>query len=184
VLRNLIVATGCVAALVVAGGVAAARSVPHLSASGPTSVSGTDGTGVFAVGDRTVRQVRYVDGGTLGYSFRLTNEGRLPVTVMGLSASQAEPRLFALVGLTGRPGEKTIQIGPGATRTVTLALGMSGCETLSARSGSFVTEVLVRTEHAGVFDDEVLVTLPEELHTGSAREAFCPRSTATSRPSG
>jgi len=26
--------------------------------------------------------------------------------------------------------------------------------------------------------------LPEELHTGSPREAFCPESTATSRPPG
>jgi hypothetical protein len=26
--------------------------------------------------------------------------------------------------------------------------------------------------------------LPEQLHTGSPREAFCPNSTATSRPRG
>ena len=32
--------------------------------------------------------------------------------------------------------------------------------------------------------DDVSVTLPEELHTGSPREAFCPNSTATSRPAG
>jgi hypothetical protein len=42
----------------------------------------------------------------------------------------------------------------------------------------------VRTEQAGVFDDDVTITLPEELHTGSPREAFCPESTATSRPPG
>ena len=34
---------------------------------------------------------------------------------------------------------------------------MGGCETLSSRSGSFVTEVLLRTEQAGVFDDDVRV---------------------------
>ena len=34
------------------------------------------------------------------------------------------------------------------------------------------------------FDDDVTVTLPEEIHTGSPREAFCPESTATSRPQG
>jgi hypothetical protein len=61
---------------------------------------------------------------------------------------------------------------------------MSGCETLSARAGSFVTEVVVRTEQAGVFADDVVLTLPEELHTGSPREAFCPQSTAESRPPG
>ena len=61
---------------------------------------------------------------------------------------------------------------------------MGGCETLSSRSGSFVPDVLLRTEQAGVFDDEVRLALPEELHTGSPREAFCPNSTATSRPPG
>jgi hypothetical protein len=30
----------------------------------------------------------------------------------------------------------------------------------------------------------VTLRLPEELHTGSPREAFCPESTATSRPPG
>ncbi len=54
---------------------------------------------------------------------------------------------------------------------------MSGCESLSARAGSFVTEVVLRTEQAGVFDDAVTVPLPEEIHTGSPREAFCPEST-------
>lgn len=67
---------------------------------------------------------------------------------------------------------------------MTLALRMGGCETLSARAGSFVTQVVLRTEQAGIFDDRVTVRLPEELHTGSPREAFCPESTATSRPPG
>ena len=61
---------------------------------------------------------------------------------------------------------------------------MGGCETLSARAGSFVTEVALRTQQAGVLEDEVSVTLPEEVHTGSPREAFCPESTASSRPPG
>jgi len=30
----------------------------------------------------------------------------------------------------------------------------------------------------------VLVTLPEEVHTGSPREAFCPEATASSRSPG
>ena len=61
---------------------------------------------------------------------------------------------------------------------------MSGCESLSARAGSYVTTLAVRTETAGVFEDVVELDLPEELHTGSPREAFCPNSTATSRPPG
>ena len=77
-----------------------------------------------------------------------------------------------------------IRLGAGETAPLTLDLGMSGCETLSARAGSFVTQVVVRTEQAGVFDDDVTIRLPEELHTGSPREAFCPESTATSRPPG
>lgn len=42
----------------------------------------------------------------------------------------------------------------------------------------------MRTRQAGVFHDDVTVSLPEEIHTGSPREAFCPESTATSRPQG
>ena len=61
---------------------------------------------------------------------------------------------------------------------------MNGCETLSSRSGSFVSELALDATQAEVFDDEVVVELPEELHTGSAREATCPGATATSRPQG
>ncbi len=60
---------------------------------------------------------------------------------------------------------------------------MGGCESLSARAGAFVTEVR-SAQQARVFTDDVTITLPEEVHTGSPREAFCPRSTATSRPPG
>ena len=169
--------------LLVAGGVATARSTPDLEASGPTEVTGTDATAVFAVADRTIRQVRYVEGGTLRYSFRLTNHGRLPVTVLGLAADQPDPRLFTLSGLRGPDGDQ-VRLGAGDSATVTVALVMGGCETLSSRSGSFVPDVRLRTEQAGMFEDEVRLTLPEELHTGSPREAFCPQSTATSRPPG
>jgi hypothetical protein len=165
--------------LVAGGGVAVAQGEPELSASGPTSVSGTDATAVFEVADRTIRQVRYDDGGTLRYTFRLTNDGRLPLTVRGLADDQPDPRLFTYIGLTG-----PARLGAGETAAYTLDLRMGGCESLSARAGSFATEVALRTEQADVFDDDVTVTLPEELHTGSPREAFCPESTATSRPPG
>lgn len=170
--------------LVAGGGVAVARDVPELRTSTPASVTGTAGTSVFTVADRTVRQVRYADRGTLRYTFRLTNTGRLPVTVLGLADHQPPARLFAYTALTGPDGAGTVALGPGETRTVTLGIRMSGCETLSARAGSFASEVVLRTGQAGVFQDDVRVALPEEVHTGSPREASCPGATATSRPPG
>lgn len=183
-LRRGVAAVVVLVGLVLAGGVAAASGTPDLEASAPTSVAGTDATAVFEVGDRTIRQVRYDDAGTLRYTFRVANQGRLPVTVLGLAPGQADPRLFSYAGLTGPQGEREIEIGGGDSVELTLALDMGGCETLSSRSGSFVTEVRLRTSQAGLFEDEVLLTLPEQLHTGSPREAFCPSSTATSRPPG
>ncbi len=147
-------------------------------ASGPTAVEGTEASAVFTVAERTIRQVRYADQGTLRYTFTLHNEGRLPVRVVGLAPDQDDPRLFDLAGLTATT------VGPGASEQVTLSLGMSGCESLSSRAGSFVPSVGVLVEQLGLFADVVEVALPEELHTGSPREAFCPQSTATSRPPG
>jgi len=184
VLRRVVLALALVVALVAAGGVAVARSTPTLRASGPTSVTGTEATGVFQIADRTIRQVRYDDRGMLRYTFGVTNANRLPLTILGLANDQPDPRLFTLERLSGPNGAGVVRLGAGETATLTLDLGMSGCETLSARAGSFVTQVIVRTEQAGVFDDDVTLTLPEELHTGSPREAFCPESTATSRPPG
>jgi hypothetical protein len=183
VLRRTLLGLNLTALLLAGGGVAVAASAPTLTADGPTAVTGTDGTAVFTIADRTVRQVRYADGGTLRYTFRLTNEGRLPVTVLGLADEQPDPRLFGYAGLSG-PGEGSVELPPGEPVAVTLELRMSGCETLSSRAGSFVTEVVLRTEHAGAFEDDVRVQLPEEVHTGSPREASCPDATATSRSQG
>lgn len=167
-----------VAVVVTGGGVSVASGTPALTAGGPVSVTGTEASGVFTLADRTVRQIRYADRGTLRYTFTLSNDGRLPVTVIGLAPDQPDPRLFDLVGLTS--GE----LSPGESAELTLTLDMNGCETLSSRSGSFVSDVVVRTRQAGMFEDTVTVALPEEIHTGSPREAFCPESTATSRPQG
>jgi hypothetical protein len=183
VLRRAVLALALVVVLLAAGGVAVARSAPSLQAAGPTSVTGTEATGVFEIAERTIRQVRYDDRGTLRYTFRVTNDSRLPLTILGLAEDQPQPRLFTFEGLSG-PSSDEVRLGAGASSTVTLELGMTGCETLSARAGSFVTEVVVRTEQAGVFADDITLALPEELHTGSPREAFCPESTATSRPPG
>lgn len=177
-MRRLLLPLLLVLGVVAGAGVAAGSSAPSLAAAGPVSVSGTEATGVFTIADRTVRQVRYADGGTLRYTFTLTNRGRLPVTVRGLAEDQVQSRLFELVDAT------STQLGAGETAAVTLSMTMGRCESLSSRSGSFVSEVALRTRQAEVFDDVVVVPLPEEIHTGSPREAFCPRASAGSRPQG
>ena len=174
------------ALLVVAGGagVAVAQDPPRLRAVGPTSVTGTDATSVFAIARRTIRQVRYHDRGTLTYGFELRNDGGLPLTVTGLARQEHQPRLFRYLRVTDASGARRFSVPAGGTREVRLALRMTGCESLSSRAGSFVRTVALSTSRARVLRDDVQVTLPEELHTGSPREAFCPRSTATSRPPG
>ena len=173
-----------VALLVLGGGVAISRSVPTLKASGPTAVDGTEATSVFQVGDRILRQVRYDDGGTLAYTFVLTNPGPLPLDVQGLSEDQEPSRLFTLHSLTAAGERGPWHLGVGERLEMRLTMKMGGCESLSSRAGAFVSSIRVRTEQAGRFADDVEVALPEELHTGSPREAFCPNSTATSRPPG
>lgn len=176
--RRTLAAAGVLAAVAAGGGAAVATSPATLGTAGPVTVTGTEAHGGFTVADRTVRQVRYADQGTLRYTFTLRNRGRLPVTVLGLAADQPDPRLFDLLDLT------RADLAPGESEEVTLALGMSGCETLSARAGSFVSEVEVLTRRAGLLEDVVVLELPEEIHTGSPREASCPRATASSRPRG
>jgi hypothetical protein len=178
VLRRLLQLAALLLLLVAGGGIAVARSSPSLSTDSPSEVAGTQASVAFQVGDRTIRQVRYVDQGSMTYTFQVHNDGRLPVRLLGLADDQTDSRLFTLTGLSAAT------IGGGESADVNLTMTMSGCETLSSRSGAFVTSVRVRTEQAGIFEDTVELTLPEELHTGSPREVSCPRSTATSRPQG
>lgn len=176
VLAALLLATGA--------GVAVAKSEPLLVTHGPTQVRGTEATAVFRVGGRLVRQIRYADQETLVYSFALANEGRVPVTVTGLAPTAPEPRLFRYLAATDTDGSEEFTLGAGERTTVEVSMRMHACETLSARAGSFATEVALHTRRAGVLDDVVTVAFPEEVHTGSPREAFCPGATATSRPPG
>jgi hypothetical protein len=178
VLRKALFLSALLGLFLVCSGIAVARNTPSLSTEGPTSVAGTEASVVFEIADRTIRQVRYDDDGTLRYTFRISNDGRLPVRVLGLAETQPETRLFTPTSLTDG------SVSAGEAKDFTLALHMAGCETLSSRAGSFVTTVRVLTETAGVFDDTLDLELPEEVHTGSPREAFCPNSTATSRPPG
>lgn len=183
--RRTLVLLAAVAVLLRAAGVATASAPPRLRADGPTAVAGTDASGVFEIGGRTIRQVRYADGGTLVYTFDLSNEGTLPVQVDGLAELPRQPRLFEVLRLVDADESPRFTIGAGETRTVALHLLMRGCETLSARAGSFVTEVQLRTTGPmGLGDHVVVVPLPEEVRTGSPREAGCANATATSRPPG
>lgn len=176
-----------VALLVVTGGagVAVANAPARLSTSGPTDVDGTAATAVFQVGDRTIRQVRYKDRHELVYRFTLHNDGSLPLSVEGLAPLERQPTLFRYVALQDADGAGAFTVPAGSATDVVLRLRMESCERLSARAGSFATEMALRTSRAGGLVDEVVtVALPEEVHTGSPREAFCPQSTSKSRPPG
>jgi hypothetical protein len=184
-LRLGLLALGLVVVLVAGVGYAAVRTrPPTLTAHGPTEVSGTAASAVFSIAGREIRQVRYRDRATLLYGFRLTNGDALPVTVAGIDPYQHNARLFRFVALEGPGGDRRFTVPAHASREVHLLLRMGGCESLSARAGSFASTVLVRTERLGISSGSVLVHLPEEVHTGSPREAFCPNSTAKSRPPG
>jgi hypothetical protein len=112
------------------------------------------------------------------------NTGLLPVTVTGPATLVRSPRLFEYVAVTDASGRERFTIPASGRTTVEVSMLVHACETLSARAGSFATEVALRTERAGVVEDVVSVAFPEELHTGSPREAFCPGATATSRSPG
>ncbi len=182
--RHLVAFTAALVVFAGGAGAAVAKAPPRLTAHGPTAVSGTDASAVFRIADRTIRQVRYRDRGTLAYRFTLANDGDVPVTVTGLAPMAHEPRLFHPVSVSGPGGSTRFEVPSGGHVTVWLRMRMSGCETLSARAGSFLTSMVLRTTRMGVIHQDVAVVLPEEVHTGSPREAFCPNSTATSRPPG
>lgn len=183
-MRRLFV-VALVAVVLVLGAVPAYAALSEsLSSEGPTSVDGTSATAVFDVGDRRIREVRYVDRATLTYTFTLVNDGRLPLTVKGMAPLPRKPTLLAYKTLEDANGDAEFTIGAGDRTVVHLAMLMTACERLSARAGSFATEVRLRISRLGVIDKVVTVELPEELHTGSAREALCPKSTADSRPPG
>lgn len=182
--RHLLALLG--ALLVVAGGagVAVANAPVRLQASGPTDVSGTEASAVFTIADRTIRQVRYHDKQVLSYFFALHNDGSIPVTVTGLRPLDQEPRLFRYVGLVDDEGAERFTLPAWTTTRVELRMRMHSCETLSARAGSFASAVALAITRAGFLDEAVVVALPEEVHTGSPREVFCPGATATSRSPG
>ena len=184
--KRVVLSAALAVAVVIGGGAAAvASSSPELRASGPTGVSGTTGTAVFELGDQTYRQVRYHDDGTLVYSFVLENESMLPVEITGFEPPSPDPRLFDYLKVTDPEGRTEFSIGGGEQSEVELHLGMTECETLSARAGSSVTEVtLVTSRLLGMGSREITVELPEEVRAGSPREAGCADATASSRSPG
>jgi hypothetical protein len=175
---HVLVLGGVVAASLGLTGVAVATAEPELVASGEGSVSGTDASAVFGIADRSIRQVRYVDGETLAYTFTVENDGWRPVMVTGLRPPDPEPRLFDYRRVTDEDGADVFAVPARGSAEVTVEMLMRGCETLSARAGSFATEVELMTEGGR----SVVVEFPEEVRAGSPREAGCANATATSRP--
>jgi hypothetical protein len=197
--RRTLAASAATAVLLSGGGLAAADSgcrrlagswcgdgpaTPVLRAHGPVRLDGTTASAVFAVGDRTIRQFRYADRHELGYTFVLANDRPEPVTVVGVRRAGPTATLLRVDRLERTGGSSTpFTIAAGGQTPVRLVLDMTACEHVSARAGSFLSEVTVRTRTEGQLSADV-VRLPEELHTGSPREAFCPRATSTSRSPG
>lgn len=172
-------------AAVVGGGWTVAQAVgTDLTASGPTSVSGTPASGVFQLSGRTIREVRYDDRGLLSYRFRVHNDAFTPVSITGLVPPEVPARLLRVRDVRGTDGASQITVPANGSAEVVVRFLMTDCESLSARAGSFATHVTLRTESLGFIDDTVDLTLPEELHTGSPREVRCPEATADSRPAG
>ena len=183
--RRLAVAAAAVPLLAAGAGVAVAAAPAQLTSTGETSVEGTSATAVFQIADRTIRQIRYADHGTLVYTFELANDGSLPVEVKGLGDAVVDPRLFDFVSLADDSGAEEFSIGAGETERVHLTLAMTGCETLSARAGSIVDAISLRTAGpVGLGSRDTVVPLPEEIRSGSPREAGCANATASSRPPG
>lgn len=182
--RKTVAGAATALTMALGGGVAYSANFPALSAHGPSTVDGTAATATFTIGDNTVRQVRYADRKTLEYSFELANDGWLPITVKGLAPLAQPPTLFTYTGLEDAEGRTEFTLGPRSRQTVTLSMLMTSCERLAARAGSFATEVRIRTTGLGVIDTKTVAELPEQIHTGSPREASCPRSTSASRPPG
>ncbi len=178
--RKLVVAGVAAGVLAIGATPTYAALGPTLSSDGPTEVAGTDASGKFDIADRTVLQVRYADQGTLTYTFELVNDGLLPIKVTGLAPVKVKPTLFDYKSLKS-DGSTKFTVGAGKHKTVTLSLLMTSCERLSSRAGSFVNDVHVRTSSLGI-DRTVVVTLPEQIHSGSPREASCPLATARLPP--
>lgn len=180
--RKVVIAGVAAGVLVLGAAPTYAALSPSLTGGGPTSVDGTEATAVFQIGDQTIRQVRYADRKVLKYTFELVNGGLLPITVTGLVQPSLKPTLFDYKSL--KAGEKSkFTVGAGDRRLVTLSLLMTSCERLSSRAGSFVKDVHLRTTSVGI-DRTIVVTLPEQVHSGSPREVSCPNSTSKSRPPG
>lgn len=185
-MRRRLLAGATATATVLSGGVlATAASAPRLSGEGPVSLDGTTASARFEVGSRTIRQIRYADRRELGYTFILANRGPMPLTVVDVGTAGPPATLLDVDRLERAGTAETIfDIPAGDEVAVRLVLDMSDCEGVSSRAGSLLSSVTVRSEVAGVLGESDVVALPEELHTGSPREALCPRATSSSRSPG
>lgn len=182
--RSRYFAGAAAVAVLAVGGIGAQSLGSELSASGPTAVSGTEATGVFRLAGRTIREVRYADRGVLAYRFRVHNEAFTPVRITGFVPPETPARLLRVRSVGATDGSTTLDVPARGSAVLEVRYLMTDCETLSARAGSFSTELELRTERLGVIDGTETIRFPEELHTGSPREVRCPNATADSRPAG
>jgi len=182
--RWVLVVAALVSAVLLAGGAAVGVRGPALVAVGTGDVTSGQASAVFAIAQRTIRQVRYDDRATMSYAFTLRNDSWYGVQVTGVRPPEREETLLRLRSLTDEDGDHTFGIGAGEERRVVLRVLMTDCERLSARASSMVSTVTLRLTGVGGIGHDVEVALPEELRTGSAREMFCPLATAGSRPPG
>jgi len=184
-MRRAVLVVGVLVATLLLGGAGfvVSRS-PALISVGAGEVASKQKSAVFAIADRTIRQVRYDDRATLLYTFTLRNDAWYDVQVKGLSAEKVEQTLLKVKGLTDAEGSSSFKLGAGEERSVVLRVVMTDCEHLSARASSLIESVRLRVTGLAGMDHEIALALPEELRTGSAREMFCPFATAKSRPPG
>lgn len=177
---------GVAVAAVLAGGLLATSRTALEPTTGPTRVSGTTASAVYPYGDGPVREVRYVDRWTLTYTFAVRNTGLAPVVVTGLGDDPARERTLLRPRRLVRAsdGASRFTVAPGESRRVRLSVLMTGCEHVSSRAGSLLEEVRVDVRSAGMVPRSLTVSLPERLHTGSPRDAGCPRSSSATRSPG
>ncbi len=181
--RRLLLSALVLAVLLSGTAAIAVSRGPSLSAVGPVEVGGVESSGVFRIGDRQIRQVRYTDRETLTYEFTVRNDGLLDVTVNGLAPVRRESTLLRLGRVHGSDGRSEVEVPARSSRRLVLDVLMTDCERLSARASSLVESLPLEVSALGR-THRIEVELPEELRTGSAREMFCPLATAKSRPPG
>lgn len=170
---------GGVTLLVLAGShLALGTYRPELTA-GPVRADTPGKQQVLPLAEGPVTQIDYLDLQTVQLRMPVRNDGRLPLTLIGVERPGPSPlRLMRPVGL-----ERPVTLWPGQERTVTIQLRFSDCEFIGSRSSSLLSEATLRYR---VLWRSGTVTMPlrPPLRATSPRDSQCPRSTVQTRPPG